>query len=251
MLSPDEARQATADICGFLPNNNDQHKPTAVLSVGHPLAARYLFEKLQYSSFNLVPYANVLSLRVSCVIVVDNNGPFASLCKQIRNLSRDSNHSVLLISDPLSLESLCALVLFGLKGFVLYDDIDSSLTEAIQAVSMGNLQLPGAVVSQVITIRGKRFRFDHNADLGLTRAEIALTRVLRMGRLSNKELATALNISERTVKFHLANLFLKFEVHDRHGLADALRAAVNRGSLPGEWQVEENGVIAVAAPITA
>lgn len=235
----------------LLPNNTDQHKPTAVLSVGHPLVARYLFEKFQSSSFNLVPYADALPLPVSCVIVVDNNRPFALLRKQIRDLSRASNHSVLLISDPLSLESLCTLVLLGLKGFVLYDDIDCSLTEAIRVLSAGNLRLPNAVVSQVIAIRGKRSRFDPNADLRLTRSETALIRVLRAGRLSNKELGAALNITERTVKFHLSNLFLKFEVHDRHSLAEKLSALANRGGLPVEWEAEENGVIADAAATTA
>ena len=235
----------------FLPDNNGQHQPTAVLSIDHPLAARYLFEKLQHSSFNLVPYANVLSLPLSCVIVVDTDRQFALLRKQIRDLSSVSNHSVLLISEPLSLEFLCGLVLLGLKGFVLYDDIDRSLTEAIRALSRGNLRLPSAVVSQAIAIRGKRSGFDNNTDLKITRSETALIRVLSMGRLSNKELADALNISERTVKFHLSNLFRKLEVHDRYSLTDKLTATVNLGAFLGDWEAEGIGVHDRAAPITA
>jgi len=254
MLSPDEAGQATAGVRGLLPNNdNDHHQDlTAVLSIDHPLAARYLFEKLRYSSFNLVPYANELSLPLSCVIVVDNDKPFTLLRKQIRDLSRVSDRSVLLISEPLSVESLCALVLLGLKGFVLYDDIDRSLPEAIRALSIGNLRLPSAVVSQAIAIRGKSSQFDTEADLKLTRSEIALIRVLRTGRPSNKELAAALNISERTVKFHLSNVFRKLGVLDRYSLTDKLMATVNRGVVLEEWEeAEEIGSVAGAASITA
>ncbi len=38
-------------------------------------------------------------------------------------------------------------------------------------------------------------------------------------KLSNKEIAEELNISERTVKFHLENIFSKVGVHDRHSVA--------------------------------
>ena len=43
-------------------------------------------------------------------------------------------------------------------------------------------------------------------------------------RLSNKEIADVLNISESTVKYHISNLFGKLQVTSRHELvrADAM-----------------------------
>ncbi len=40
-----------------------------------------------------------------------------------------------------------------------------------------------------------------------------------MSRLANKEIANSLNLSERTVKFHLSSLLAKFSVHGRVELA--------------------------------
>jgi len=41
---------------------------------------------------------------------------------------------------------------------------------------------------------------------------------------SNKEIAVALKITERTVKAHLSHIYEKLDVHDRLSLAMLLRA---------------------------
>jgi DNA-binding CsgD family transcriptional regulator len=41
---------------------------------------------------------------------------------------------------------------------------------------------------------------------------------LLMRHLANKEISKSLDISERTVKFHVSNILAKFGVEDRHGL---------------------------------
>ena len=51
----------------------------------------------------------------------------------------------------------------------------------------------------------------------LTRREVEVLKLLARG-LFNKEIATSLNISERTVKNHISNIFKKIDVSDRtHG----------------------------------
>ena len=42
--------------------------------------------------------------------------------------------------------------------------------------------------------------------------------------LSNKELGNKLGISERTVKFHVANIFAKLGAHDRQSAAELARS---------------------------
>jgi DNA-binding NarL/FixJ family response regulator len=41
---------------------------------------------------------------------------------------------------------------------------------------------------------------------------------LLMRRLTNKEISSALSISERTVKFHVSNILSKLQLEDRRGL---------------------------------
>jgi DNA-binding NarL/FixJ family response regulator len=55
-----------------------------------------------------------------------------------------------------------------------------------------------------------------------TPAEQGVLALLQI-RLSNKEIAAKMEISERTVKFHLGNIFRKMDLHDRYSLIDMLR----------------------------
>jgi DNA-binding CsgD family transcriptional regulator len=59
---------------------------------------------------------------------------------------------------------------------------------------------------------------------GLTAREIEIIRLVCLRR-SNKEIATALNISPRTVSTHLSNIFEKMEIASRGELADVARQA--------------------------
>jgi DNA-binding CsgD family transcriptional regulator len=49
-----------------------------------------------------------------------------------------------------------------------------------------------------------------------------------MQGLSNKEIGTRLNVTERTVKFHVSRLLEKFRAHDR----TSLKRAASKGMLP-------------------
>jgi DNA-binding NarL/FixJ family response regulator len=42
---------------------------------------------------------------------------------------------------------------------------------------------------------------------------------LLMRRLTNKEISSALGISERTVKYHVSNILSKLQLEDRRGLS--------------------------------
>jgi two-component system, NarL family, response regulator len=59
----------------------------------------------------------------------------------------------------------------------------------------------------------------------LTPRELSTLQLMAAGN-SNKEIATALKIAERTVKTHLAHLFDKLQVTSR---TEAVRVATRRG----------------------
>ena len=78
----------------------------------------------------------------------------------------------------------------------------------------------------------KREVFDGNpaaqAALGISARELTVLRQIAAGR-SNKEIATALNVSPNTVKTHVARLFEKLEAKRR---TDAIARARELGLVP-------------------
>ena len=54
--------------------------------------------------------------------------------------------------------------------------------------------------------------------LGLSRAELAVARLVATG-LTNKEVASELYVSVKTVEYHLRNCFMKLDITSRRALA--------------------------------
>jgi DNA-binding NarL/FixJ family response regulator len=58
--------------------------------------------------------------------------------------------------------------------------------------------------------------------LGLSRAELAVARLVATG-LTNREVATELYVSVKTVEYHLRNSYIKLDIGSRRELASLLR----------------------------
>ena len=103
----------------------------------------------------------------------------------------------------------------GAKGYLLKDVSFSKLTEAIRSVAAG-----GTLISPVVTERLLRgFRASPAIPREplveeLTDREIEILRLMT-GGFSNREIASALNIVEGTVKNHVSNILGKLGVRDR------------------------------------
>ena len=65
-------------------------------------------------------------------------------------------------------------------------------------------------------------------DHDLTEREMTVLRLVASGQ-SNKEVANSLELSEKTVKNHLRNIFHKLHVYDR---TQAVVLAIRRGIIP-------------------
>jgi DNA-binding NarL/FixJ family response regulator len=91
----------------------------------------------------------------------------------------------------------------GAKGYLLKGAPLDDIERAIAAVSRGESSLDARVKAQ-LSSRSGRAR--------LTARE---REVLRLLGSSNKEIASALNISERTVKFHVTSIFNKLGADSR------------------------------------
>lgn len=102
----------------------------------------------------------------------------------------------------------------GTNGYVLNTSNPSELAHAVEAVRRGETYIAPALASQVITLlRTHSFRQVAEAVKFSVREE-QVVRLLLRGK-TNKQIATTLAISERTVKHYMTILMQKLNVSNR------------------------------------
>ncbi len=128
-------------------------------------------------------------------------------------------------------ESVFDAIAAGAVGYLLKDASSDELLGAIRAAARGHSPLTPAIaaklVAKVAAISGE----SHAASarlMGISGREIEVLELLG-GGASNKEIASALHITEGTVKNHLTHVFEKLGVTDRTQAALRAREA---GLLP-------------------
>lgn len=103
----------------------------------------------------------------------------------------------------------------GANGYLLKNTESARVIDAIRAVSRGQSILEPSLVAKLLAEFRKMSddRTPSNAS-GLTDRELELLRLVARG-LSNKEIASTLELAESTVKNRLSILFEKLDVKDR------------------------------------
>lgn len=109
----------------------------------------------------------------------------------------------------------------GASGYVLKTAESAELVRAIRAVAAGQSALDPAIAPRLIA------RVAQPAPSGetLTERELEVLRLAARG-LTNKQIGHDLDISDRTVQNHLANMYAKLGVASR---TEAVTAALQRG----------------------
>jgi len=189
----------------------------------HPLAACYLKgillaeRRFRLLSDDQVPGG--LNQRsepaFSCVIVVDGEVLGGGLDGCISSLRRRLPKGKILIVGPV-MESteLCRLIMLGIRGLVTFENVNRLLTRAVSAIWQDSLWIPLLVLESFVGYAASLPERKQRSAAITPREKLILSSLAK--KLSNKEIALELKISERTVKFHLENLFGKLGVHDRH-----------------------------------
>jgi DNA-binding NarL/FixJ family response regulator len=134
----------------------------------------------------------------------------------VTGLFRDCS-LVALSKVPDQQEALMALSA-GAKGYCHALSNPETLRQVAVVVSHGGLWVGQDLLSRVVTAAEKLMSREHTTVFGnlnqLTSREKAVAREVAKGA-TNKEIARTLNITERTVKAHLASVFNKLKVRDR------------------------------------
>lgn len=148
------------------------------------------------------------------VLLLDINMPHMNGL-QVLQYIRDKkiNVKVLILTIHNEVEYLMRAVEIGVDGYVLKDSDSSVLKKAIFNVYNGEVYIQPEL-TQLLKMKMDEKNNSDTVEDALTKREIEVLKLIAEG-LFNKEIAYTLDISEKTVKNHVSNIFKKINVSDR------------------------------------
>jgi DNA-binding NarL/FixJ family response regulator len=150
------------------------------------------------------------------VVVLDLRMPKRNGIETIGVLRREFGPMpVLVLSNYGTGPEIAAALEAGASGFVVKDTSLAGLVEAIRRVHGGEQYLPSEIAR----------RLAGRISSQLSPRELEVLKLLGRG-LSNKEIGSALNVAEATVKVHVTAILFKLGVADR---TQAILAGIKRG----------------------
>ena len=157
---------------------------------------------------------NVTNKTKPNVVLLDLNMPnldglqVLSIMKQQKMLCK-----VIVLTIHNEIEYLIKALDIGCDGYVLKDSNFETLKKAIFAVYSGETYIEPSLMPLLNASLAERDVLKEKVS-DLTRRELEVLKMIASGSF-NKEIASTLNISERTVKNHVSNIFKKIGVSDR------------------------------------
>lgn len=128
-----------------------------------------------------------------------------------------------------------AMLQAGASGYVLKNASSDELVRAVRTVAQGESALDPAVTAKVMAqLASGKPAGAQEAVEGLTERELDVLRLAAKGH-TNRAIGRTLNISDRTVQGHLANIFGKLNVNTR---TEAVLLAMKQGWLTLDESVE-------------
>lgn len=164
------------------------------------------------------------------VILMDVKMPVTDGIEALRRLREAANPArVLIVTSFTEQRTVVPALRAGAAGYV-YKDIDpEALAAAIRSVHAGHVLLQPEVAQALLAQEGQGAASSRPGSL--TDREREVLCLIADGR-SNREIARALVLSEKTVKTHVSNILMKLDLSDRtqaalwavrHGIVDVRR----------------------------
>lgn len=126
----------------------------------------------------------------------------------------DNDVKIIILTSYADQDHVIPAIRAGASGYQLKDIEPDELVQTIRDVLKGESKLHPKVTSHVMThLSGQNSNQQTKLD-ELTRREKEVLNELAKGK-SNKEIASALYITEKTVKTHISNILSKLQLSDR------------------------------------
>ena len=196
----------------------------------HPLVLSEFERVLTNPAFNLIsrhlesslgPDLRNLEVPNATIYVVDAHVARPAAGALLSNILQNHPEArIIVVAEKFDAEESYSLLQMGAKGLLSYSEAREQLPHALPLVAEGGFWVPrttlsGFVDSILAGTQSRRLKAESNASLSRREQEV-LNCLLE--NLANKEIGNKLNISERTVKFHVSNLLSKFGVRRRADL---------------------------------
>ena len=120
---------------------------------------------------------------------------------------------VLILTVHNEVDYLVKAVDIGVDGYIVQDSESAELKKAIFTLANGENYIQPSLIPSLNSRLISRDTDKEKLE-SLTKRELEVLIHIANG-MFNKEIATSLDISERTVKNHISNIFKKIEVNDR------------------------------------
>ena len=148
------------------------------------------------------------------ILLLDINMPNMNGIDVLKELKEKNDPlKVLILTVHSEVEYLVKAVDIGANGYILKDSGSAELKQAINAViDEGSYIQPNLIPA--LNSRLINRDMDKEKLASLTKREVEILTQVACG-MFNKEIAVNLNISERTVKNHISNIFKKIDASDR------------------------------------
>ena len=148
------------------------------------------------------------------VLLLDINMPEMNGLEVLKYIRKNKiKTKVLILTVHNEIEYLVNAVDLKVDGYILKDSESEVLKNAIYSVCDGENYFQPELIP-LLNSRMINRNMDNEKIKSLTKREIEVLKAIAEGLL-NKEIATNLGISERTVKNHISNIFKKIDVADR------------------------------------
>ncbi len=157
------------------------------------------------------------------VLVLDVRMPRMDGIELLRKLQRSEVQTkVVLLTASLDDARLLEAFRLGASGLVLKESAPRLLVQSVRQVANGEQSWNGKAIAGALRLMLQREQAVASLSSTLTPREVEVTRMVASG-LRNKEIASRLEITEGTVKFHLHSIYEKLQIDGRYALMSYAR----------------------------
>lgn len=148
------------------------------------------------------------------IIIMDINMPNLDGLQTLKIMRQENiNKKVIMVTLYDDIDYLIKALDYKGNGYVLKNSDFAILKDAIDSVEKNEIYVEPSLTVMLNSSLARRNVKKSMID-SLTKRELEILKLIAQGLL-NKEIAAMLNISERTVKNHISNIFKKIDVSDR------------------------------------